>query len=70
MTNDLIDTCTDALRELHIIERTRVGISVDTRLVTDGVQLLRRYPGFDMGCRDIEDFTGQLCGRGASVWAS
>ena len=47
MANDFIDTRTNALRESHIVQRTRIRISVDARLMADCVELIRRDSRLD-----------------------
>jgi hypothetical protein len=60
MTDDLLDTRTLALWESVVIQRTGITIPVDTGLMTNSVQLIRRYSRLDMSSRQIQDFSCEL----------
>ena len=57
MTNDFIDTRTNALRESRIVQRTWIGISIDASLMTDCVELVRRDPRLDKRRGDVKHLT-------------
>lgn len=63
MANDLIDTCTYTLRELDVVERTGVGVSVDTGLMANSIELIGGNTGFDVGGDEVENFSSKLTFR-------
>lgn len=60
MANDLIDTCTYTLRELDVVERTGVGVSVDTGLMANSIELIGGNTGFDVGGDEVQNFPSKL----------
>lgn len=63
MANDFVDTCTYTLGELDVVQRTGVGVSLDTGLMANGIEFIGRDTGFDVGGYEIENFPSKLCLR-------
>lgn len=61
VANDFVNTCTYTLGELDVVERTGIGISVDTGLMANGIEFIGRDTGFDVGGYEIEHFPSKLC---------
>lgn len=60
MANDFVDTCAYTLGELDVVERTGIGVSVDTGLMANGIEFVGRNTGFDVGGDEIENFPSKL----------
>lgn len=60
MANDFVDTCTYALGELDVVERTGVGVSVNTGLMANCIELIGGDTGFDVGGDEVQDFPSKL----------
>lgn len=60
MTDNLVDTGTDTLWEVVVIQWTRVRIPFNTSLMTNRIKFIRSDSRFDMSSRQIEDLPRKL----------
>lgn len=60
MTDDLVDTDADTLRESVVIERRRVRVPLDALFVADPVELVTGDSRSDVGCRCVQNLPRQL----------
>lgn len=60
MADDLVNTSADALGESGIVQRRRIGVTLDTSIVADLVQLVSCHSRLDVASDEVQDFTSKL----------
>lgn len=60
VTDDLVHTGTDTFGKSVVIQWTRVGIPIDTSLMTNRIELVGRDSRFDVRSRQIQDLPCEL----------
>jgi len=60
MTDNLVDTGTDTLWEVVVIQGTRIRIPINTCLMTNRIKFIRSDSRFDMSSRQIKNLPRKL----------